>query len=388
MKKFILSFVIMMAAWMGVNAMSFERAQAEALYLTDKMAYELNLNDQQYNDAYEINLDYFLRIDSPSDLYGSYYTYRLYDLRCILHDWQYSLLTAADYFLRPIIWRAGGWYFPIYSYYNRGYFYYSRPSVWVSYYGGHGRSYYRDGFYANRRPHWDGGLRGHDMHRVVGHAGGRDGGHRPGVGGRDGGRRISGNGYHIDMNGHRPGSNGGNRGGGNHGDMGSGNHDNHGVGGGNHDGGNHNGGMNPGGSNHNGGSNSGMNPGGGRSSGSGVSRGSSFSRGNSFDSSSSRMSSSHSGSYSSSRSTSPSMSGSRSSSSMSRGSSMGSSHSSSPSMSRGSSMGSSRSSSSSMSRGSSMGSSRGGGFGGGSRGGGFGGGSRGGGGGSRGGGRR
>ena len=91
MKKFILSFVIMMAAWMGVNAMSFERAQAEALYLTDKMAYELNLNDQQYNDAYEINLDYFLRIDSPSDLYGSYYTYRLYDLRCILHDWQYNL---------------------------------------------------------------------------------------------------------------------------------------------------------------------------------------------------------------------------------------------------------------------------------------------------------
>ena len=119
MKKLVLS-LMMMAAWMGASAMSFERAQAEALYLTDKMAYELNLNEQQYNDAYEINLDYFLRIDSPSDLYGNYYTYRLYDLRCILHDWQYSLLTAADYFLRPILWRAGGWYFPIYSYYNRG----------------------------------------------------------------------------------------------------------------------------------------------------------------------------------------------------------------------------------------------------------------------------
>ena len=102
------------------NAMSYEQAREQALFLTDKMAYELNLNEQQYNDAYEINLDYFLRIDSPSDLYGNYYTYRLYDLRCILHDWQYSLLTAADYFLRPILWRAGGWYFPIYSYYNRG----------------------------------------------------------------------------------------------------------------------------------------------------------------------------------------------------------------------------------------------------------------------------
>ena len=368
MKKFILSFVIMMAAWMGVNAMSFERAQAEALYLTDKMAYELNLNDQQYNDAYEINLDYFLRIDSPSDLYGDYYSYRLYDLRCILHDWQYSLLTAADYFLRPIIWRAGGWYFPIYSYYNRGYFYYSRPTVWVSYYGGHGRSYYHNGFYGNRRPHWDGGLRGHDTHRVVGHSGARNGG-----------RRINGNGYHIDMNGRRPGGNSGNHGRDNRGGMNPGNHDNHGSGGINHGGG-----MNPGGnSNHDGGSHSGnMNPGGSRSSGSVVSRGSSMSRGNSFDSSSSRMSSSRIGSYSSpSRSSSSSYGNSRSSSSSmsgSRGSFGGSSRSSSPSM------GSSRSS------GSYGGGSRGGGFsGGGSRGGGsFGGGSRGGGGGSRGGGRR
>jgi len=379
MKKFILSFVIMMAAWMGVNAMSFERAQAEALYLTDKMAYELNLNDQQYNDAYEINLDYFLRIDSPSDLYGDYYSYRLYDLRCILHDWQYSLLTAADYFLRPIIWRAGGWYFPIYSYYNRGYFYYSRPTVWVSYYGGHDRSYYHNGFYGNRRPHWNGGLRGHDMNRVVVHSGGHNGGRRPGVGGRDGGRRINGNGYHIDMNGRRPGGNSGNHGGDNHVGMNSGNHDNHGGGGSSHGGG-----MNPGGSgNHDGGSHSGnMNPGSSRSSGSGVSRGSSMSRGNSFDSSSSRMSSSRSGSYSSpSRSSSSSYGSSRSSSSSmsgSRGSFGGSSRSSSPSV------GSSRSS------GSFGGSSRGGGFsGGGSRGGGsFGGGSRGGGGGSRGGGRR
>ena len=352
MKKFILSFVIMMAAWMGVNAMSFERAQAEALYLTDKMAYELNLNDQQYNDAYEINLDYFLRIDSPSDLYGSYYSYRLYDLRCILHDWQYNLLVAADYFLRPIVWRAGGWYFPIYSYYNRGYFYYSRPSVWVSYYGGHGRSYYHNGFYGDRRPHWNGGLRGHDMHRVVGHRVDHNGG-----------RRINGNGYHIDMNGSRPGGNGGNHGGNNHGGMNSGNHDNHGSVGSNHSGGNHG---------------SDMNPGGGRPSGNSVSRGSGMNRGNSFDGSSSRMSGSHmsgnsrgSSSYSSpssSRSTSSGMSS-------SRGSFGGSSRSSSSP-----SMGGSRSSSMS-------GGSRGGGFsGGGSRSGGsFGGGSRGGGGGSRGG---
>ena len=210
MKKIILSLMFSMVAYAGANAMSFSRAQAEALYLTDKMAYELNLNDQQYNDAYEINLDYFLRIDSPSDLYGCYYDYRLNDLRCILHDWQYSLLFATDYFLRPIAWRAGSWFFPIYSYYNRNYFYYSRPSVWVSYRGGHSRFYHHAGFYTHRRPVWNGGLRGHDMHRPS--AGVHHSSH--------------GRGYHIDMRGHRPGSSRGHIGS-NHGSMNPGN--NHGY---------------------------------------------------------------------------------------------------------------------------------------------------------------
>ena len=194
MKKLFLSLILSMAAWMGANAMSFNRAQAEALYLTDKMAYELNLNDQQYNDAYEINLDYFLRIDSPSDVAGMYYDYRLHDLRCILHDWQYSLLYATDYFLRPILWRAGGWYFPIYSYYNRGYFYYSHPTVYVSYRGGHSRYYHNAGFYTHRRPVWNGGLRGPRMSD-------RGGSYS---------HHSRGNGYHFDLNGRRGG--GSNRG--------------------------------------------------------------------------------------------------------------------------------------------------------------------------------
>lgn len=290
MKKFIFSFVCVMASWMGANAMSFERAQAEALYLTDKMAYELNLNEQQYNDAYEINLDYFLRIDSPSDVYGSYYSYRLNDFRHILHDWQYSMLVAADYFLRPIVWRAGGWHFPIYSYYNRGYYYYSRPRVWVSYYGGHGRAHYRDGYYVNRRPHWDGGLRGRDMHRPSAsyhHS-------SPATGSQ---HRSGGSSNYGGVNGYRSGS-------------------------GNSHGGNNHSGMNSG-SNH--GSNYGGNHGG-------------MSRGNSFDGSSSRMSGGSRGGSNyggSSRSSSPGMSGS------SRGGSFGGSHSS--GMSRGGGMGGSRS---------------------------------------------
>ena len=331
MKKFILSFVIMMAAWMGAKAMSFERAQAEALYLTDKMAYELNLNDQQYNDAYEINLDYFLSIGSPSDLYGVYYNHRINDLRCILYDWQYSLLFAADYFLRPIVWRAGHWFFPIYGHYNRGFFYYSYPSVYISYRGGHSRYYHHGGFYGDRRPVWNGGMRGHDMHRPSPGMGGRVGGPRPG-----GARPGAGRGYSIDLGG-RGGRNGGNNGGS--------------MNPGGRSGGNNGGSMNPGG--HSGGNNNGgsMNPG-GRSGGN---------RGNSFDGSSSRVGGGRSVG-------SPSGSGGSSFGSGSRGASSYGSHNS----------GSSRSGSSSFGGHSGSGTRSGGGFSGGSRGGGFSGGSRGG----------
>ena len=40
----------------GTNAMSNSKVRKETRFLTDKMAYELNLNTEQYNDVYEINL--------------------------------------------------------------------------------------------------------------------------------------------------------------------------------------------------------------------------------------------------------------------------------------------------------------------------------------------
>lgn len=159
--------------------MSYERAREEALYLTDKMAYELNLNDQQYNDAYEINFDYLMSLNSEADLFGTYFAYRMSDFRHILYDWQYDMLLATEYFVRPILWRTGGWYFPIYSYYNRGYFYFSHPHVYVSYRGGHRHDFYRHGhYYAGRRPEWRGGMR--DGHH------GRGGDFRPNAHGGSG----------------------------------------------------------------------------------------------------------------------------------------------------------------------------------------------------------
>lgn len=162
MKRYIITLVLALVSCTGILAMSYERAREEALYLTDKMAYELNLNNQQYNDAYEINLDYFLSINSERDLYGNYLSYRLTDFRYILHDWQYSLMMAAHYFVRPVCWRAGAWHFPIYGFYTHGHFFYSRPTVYISYRGGHGHQHHHGTFYAKRRPVWQGGLRGND----------------------------------------------------------------------------------------------------------------------------------------------------------------------------------------------------------------------------------
>ena len=70
MKRYILSIMAMMTMALTTNAMSFTQAQREALFLTDKMAYELNLTNEQYEAAYEINLDYLMGVNTVDDLYG------------------------------------------------------------------------------------------------------------------------------------------------------------------------------------------------------------------------------------------------------------------------------------------------------------------------------
>ena len=149
MKKLILSIMAMMTIALNANAMSFTQAQREALFLTDKMAYELNLTDEQYDACYEINLDYLMSVSTVDDLYGTYWTRRNYDLGYVLLDWQLAAYRAASYFYRPLYWNAGCWHFGIYARYPRRTFYYfSHPTVYVSYRGGHswrmngGHSYY------------------------------------------------------------------------------------------------------------------------------------------------------------------------------------------------------------------------------------------------------
>ena len=168
MKRYIFSILAMMTITLAAKAMSFTQAQREALFLTDKMAYELNLTDEQYDACYEINLDYLMGVSTVDDLYGTYWTRRNLDISYILLDWQLAAFRAASYFYRPLYWSAGCWHFGIYARYpRRTFFYFSRPTVYVSYRGGHswrmngGRSYYH-------------GLRDHYRRPADSHFGMRD----------------------------------------------------------------------------------------------------------------------------------------------------------------------------------------------------------------------
>lgn len=138
MKKIFLTLVVLAVMAVKASAMSYSQARDQALFLTDKMAYELNLNDEQYEAAYEINLDYLMRINTYDDLYGAYWTQRNLDLSYILLDWQYRDYLNDLYFYRPLYFNAGVWHFRIYARYpRRDYFYFGCPDFYAVYRGGH-----------------------------------------------------------------------------------------------------------------------------------------------------------------------------------------------------------------------------------------------------------
>ena len=192
MKKFILAFVALFTITVSANAMSYEQAREQALFLTDKMAYELNLTDEQYEAAYEINLDYLMNINHHSDLYGVYWQQRNLDLQYILLDWQYRSFLDALYFYRPLYWEAGFWHFRIYARYpHRDYFYFGRPHFYTVYRGGHswrvngGRSWYHGRTFVH--------------HSGRKHFGMRDGFSRGDYGNRRVGDRVFGNKRHSEV---------------------------------------------------------------------------------------------------------------------------------------------------------------------------------------------
>ena len=138
MKKMMI-LAVMMVMTISANAMSYNAAKHEALFLSDKMAYELNLTAAQYEAVYEINFDYLMSLNGHGDVFGIWWDRRNADLRFVLTPWQYDKYVALNHFYRPVAWKAGGWTFAVYTHYGRGRFYNAHPTVFVSYKGGHNR---------------------------------------------------------------------------------------------------------------------------------------------------------------------------------------------------------------------------------------------------------
>ena len=219
MKRYLLTLLIVLAGTLSAKAISYNEARDRAWFLTDKMAYELNLTPDQYDRVYQVNLDYFMSIAYEADCYGVYWNYRETDLRYILWDWQYRLYVTLDYFYRPIRWIRAAWHYPICDHYRYGYYYYERPRVYVSYHGcnwkrrGHNDvSPYR-GWRAERGP----GMRDrYDNNRPGGRPGTHNEPSRPSNGRYDGNHNNKGGhadrGNHNNKDGHADRGNRGNSG--------------------------------------------------------------------------------------------------------------------------------------------------------------------------------
>ena len=158
----------------GTNAMSNSKVRKETRFLTDKMAYELNLNTEQYNDVYEINYDFISGVRYVMDdvLYGNewalnrYYDYldvRNDDLRWVLSSRQYARFMQAEYFYRPIYTSGNRWYFRVYiTYTNHNHFYFPRPYHYRTYVGGHYRTHHNNVSYyrgRDKHPYYNGSYR-------------------------------------------------------------------------------------------------------------------------------------------------------------------------------------------------------------------------------------
>ena len=137
---FFLAIGITAVSSVSMAAMSNSRIRKETRFLTDKMAYELNLSTGQYNDVYEINYDFVYSIrylmddvmrgeEWALDKYYRTLDIRNDDLRWVLTTSQYRRFIGVDYFYRPIYANGGGWSFRVYiRYTNHNHFYFGKVS--------------------------------------------------------------------------------------------------------------------------------------------------------------------------------------------------------------------------------------------------------------------
>ena len=125
-------FAVIMSTAVCHAAMSNSKVRKETRFLTDKMAYELNLNTAQYNDVYEINYDFISGVR--------------YLMDDVLRGEEWALNRYYDYV----------------TYTNPNHFYYPRPYHYRTYCGGHNRVHYHNvSYYRGRHnyPTYNGSFR-------------------------------------------------------------------------------------------------------------------------------------------------------------------------------------------------------------------------------------
>ena len=156
--------ILMLCISIPASAMSKGKVRENARFLTDRMAYELNLSSMQYDDVYEVNYDFRDNVRHimddvvrghgyAVDRYYEFLDYRNDDLRWILSASQYRRFMGVDYFYRPIYTTASNWLFRIYKVYRDvTHFYFGKPRHYKSYKGGHYRIHHGNvSFYKNNR---------------------------------------------------------------------------------------------------------------------------------------------------------------------------------------------------------------------------------------------
>lgn len=159
----ILTMLISLLGITTMFGMSMSKMRNHARFLSDRMAYELDLTPYQYDDVYEINFDYIYRVNRIMDdvVFGyrdaidHYYRIlddRNDDLRYVLNYRQYQKFMYSEYLFRPIYSDGYRWNFRIYTvYHNHTFFYFDAPHGYKTYHGGHSRhDMHHDHYYSDR----------------------------------------------------------------------------------------------------------------------------------------------------------------------------------------------------------------------------------------------
>lgn len=162
MKKFIITSLVMIMGIAHMFAMSHSTIRENARFLSDRMAYELDLSPRQYDDIYEINYDFLYAINrimgdvvfGYRDAINQYYDlldYRNEDIHYVLTMRQYSKFITHEYFYRPVYSTGRDWRLRIHTIYpNHTFFYFDAPSIYKTYRGAHAHHVYGTGYYSGR----------------------------------------------------------------------------------------------------------------------------------------------------------------------------------------------------------------------------------------------